>query len=287
MPAICADCRTANRDGAKFCKGCGHRLRLVVPANSTEGRPDTEENTEEDWPATQRMPMRHQLERVEDSPPSRGLYASLPSGGWQSKGPNSSAASPQTVQTGSRESGSRRIASWGLIAAILVVVGGWYALNSRTVNEPAKVLDRMPVVQPTPSPPVSESTASAPAADAAEAPPPPPPAPPQAESQLAPPQDAPIKPAAAPAKARKPAAVRIAAPAVPPPPSPVAAPEPAPAPAAPPSPQSACEGLNFFARARCMAALCAKADYRAHAQCEAVRRQQQIEEEKRNPSLLN
>lgn len=284
MPPICADCRTANRDGAKFCKGCGHRLRLVVPANSTEARPDTEENTEEDWPATQRVPMRHELERVEDSPPSRELSASLPPGGWQSKGPNSSAASPQTVQTGSRESGSRRIASWGLIAAMLVVVGGWYALHSRTVNEPAKVLDRMPVVQPTPSPPVSESIASAPAPDAAEHLPPPP----QAEPQLAPPpQDAPIKPAATPAKARKPAPVRIAAPAVPPPPSPVAAPEPAPAPAAPPSPQSACEGLNFFARARCMAALCAKADYRAHAQCEAVRRQQQIEEEKRNPSLLN
>jgi hypothetical protein len=231
------------------------------------------------------MPMRHELERVEDSPPSRELSASLPPGGWQSKGPNSSAASPQTVQRGSRKSGSRRIAFSGLIAAILVVVGGWYALNSRTVNEPAKVPDRTPVIQPTPSPPVSESTASAPAADAAEPPPPPPP--PQAESQFAPPQDAPTKPAAAPAKARKPAPVRNAAPAAPPPPSPVAAPEPAPAPAAPPSPQSACEGLNFFARARCMAALCAKADYRAHAQCEAVRRQQQIEEEKRNPSLLN
>ena len=36
-----------------------------------------------------------------------------------------------------------------------------------------------------------------------------------------------------------------------------------------------------------MAGQCAKADYKAHAQCEAVRRQQQIDEEKRNPTMLN
>jgi len=36
-----------------------------------------------------------------------------------------------------------------------------------------------------------------------------------------------------------------------------------------------------------MAAQCAKPEFSAHAQCDAVRRQQQIEEEKRNPSLLN
>jgi hypothetical protein len=36
-----------------------------------------------------------------------------------------------------------------------------------------------------------------------------------------------------------------------------------------------------------MVAQCAKAEFRASAQCAAVRRQQQIDEEKRNPSLLN
>jgi hypothetical protein len=36
-----------------------------------------------------------------------------------------------------------------------------------------------------------------------------------------------------------------------------------------------------------MVAQCAKPELRASAQCEAVRRQQQIDEEKRNPSLAN
>jgi len=36
-----------------------------------------------------------------------------------------------------------------------------------------------------------------------------------------------------------------------------------------------------------MAAQCARAEFRTTAQCDAVRRQQQVEEEKRNPTLLN
>jgi hypothetical protein len=36
-----------------------------------------------------------------------------------------------------------------------------------------------------------------------------------------------------------------------------------------------------------MAAQCAKPENRAQAQCDAVRRQQQVDEEKRNPSLAN
>jgi hypothetical protein len=58
-------------------------------------------------------------------------------------------------------------------------------------------------------------------------------------------------------------------------------------PAAPPNPDVACAGQGFFGRTRCMVAQCAKAEYRTHRQCDAVRRQQQIDEEKRNPSLAN
>jgi hypothetical protein len=58
-------------------------------------------------------------------------------------------------------------------------------------------------------------------------------------------------------------------------------------PAAPASPEAACASQGFFGRARCMVAQCAKAEFGASAQCAAVRRQQQIDEEKRNPSLLN
>jgi hypothetical protein len=90
-------------------------------------------------------------------------------------------------------------------------------------------------------------------------------------------------------KARKAAPVAaVAAPAPAPvaPSAPVLAAAPA-EPATPASPDAACAGQGFFGRARCMAAQCAKAEYRASAQCDAVRRQQQIDEEKRNPSLLN
>ncbi|MGJ7508983.1 hypothetical protein [Variovorax sp. GT1P44] len=52
-------------------------------------------------------------------------------------------------------------------------------------------------------------------------------------------------------------------------------------------PGAACAGLNFFAAARCMAAQCLKPAFKPHPQCEAVRRQQRIEEEKRNPILAN
>jgi hypothetical protein len=52
-------------------------------------------------------------------------------------------------------------------------------------------------------------------------------------------------------------------------------------------PGAACRGLNFIAAARCMAAQCLKPAFKPHVQCEAVRRQQRLEEEKRNPILAN
>jgi hypothetical protein len=58
-------------------------------------------------------------------------------------------------------------------------------------------------------------------------------------------------------------------------------------PAPPPEPQAQCGDRNFIAKAQCMAAQCLKPEFKAHAQCEAVRRQQRLEEEKRNPTLIN
>lgn len=52
---------------------------------------------------------------------------------------------------------------------------------------------------------------------------------------------------------------------------------------APADPMPACLGMNFIAKAQCMASQCLKPAFKAHAQCEAVRRRQQLEEEKRNP----
>jgi hypothetical protein len=57
----------------------------------------------------------------------------------------------------------------------------------------------------------------------------------------------------------------------------------APKSSAAPEPGTACQALNFIARSQCMAAQCLRREFRSHAQCEAVRRQQRLEEEKRNP----
>ena len=57
----------------------------------------------------------------------------------------------------------------------------------------------------------------------------------------------------------------------------------APRSAAATAPGQACSGMNFVAAARCMAAQCEKAEFKGHAQCSAVRRQQLLEEQKRNP----
>ena len=51
------------------------------------------------------------------------------------------------------------------------------------------------------------------------------------------------------------------------------------------NPADQCTGLGFFALSRCMATQCAKPAYSPHATCESVRRQQQLMEEKRNPTL--
>lgn len=53
------------------------------------------------------------------------------------------------------------------------------------------------------------------------------------------------------------------------------------------NPRTQCDGRNFFASASCMAAQCAKPVHRQHPECEAVRRQQRLMDEKRNPTMLN
>ncbi|VTU34640.1 hypothetical protein SRS16CHR_05529 [Variovorax sp. SRS16] len=171
----------------------------------------------------------------------------------------------------------------GVIAALVVVGGGWYVYDTGTNDQaPADApvaLSAPPPVEPPVAPvaPSVEAQIVAPSPPKAEEPAPPPPAP----AAVAKPRIAAVP------KPRKPVPVPAAAPA----PAVVAAPPPpeavAPPPAAPPNPQTACADLSFFARARCMAAQCAKADFKASPQCDAVRRQQQIDEEKRNPTLAD
>ncbi|MDQ7974680.1 MAG: hypothetical protein REJ24_19030, partial [Rhodocyclaceae bacterium] len=106
----------------------------------------------------------------------------------------------------------------------------------------------------------------------------------------APPPAAAPAPAVAPPPARPRPKKEAPAPVVPKPPVevPVAAPvAPPPPPPPPPTPEAVCAGRNFIARAQCLAAECAKPAQRSHPQCEAVRQQQRLEEEKRNPTLAN
>ncbi|NVM89359.1 hypothetical protein FHT32_003014 [Variovorax sp. SG517] len=178
-----------------------------------------------------------------------------------------------------------------LLVAVAMIVAGWYGYGTR--KAPAAVEESAPATEP--------------AAPAVAPPPPaePPPPAPEAPAATADPQAAdkaadqasatPPAAEAAPAPAPKPAAKsrKQATPAAQPSPAaPEAAPQaaaavPPPAPAAPAEPAAMCGDRNFIAKAQCMAAQCLKPEYKAHAQCEAVRRQQRLEEEKRNPTLIN
>ena len=297
MTQACADCCTDNRDGAKFCKGCGKRLVSPTPV-----RPAAVTGSDEEWPATQRMPMHSNL----PSPPGPSPRRPAPA---------PAAASRRRVEPAERKSAPRsttaeRPSPWRsaviglLIVAGPVAIAAWFfsepprpaispapalAANSPTPTAPVPVEPAAPLATPPQDEPSAPDPAPAPAPAPVSAPVSalaPMPAMPSAlpEPALARPA-APMKPVPAPPKSRKPAQ----------PPAPVAAlpapapaePAPPPPPAAPPSPQLQCAGLNFFARAQCLAAQCAKPELKSNAQCEAVRRQQQIEEERRNPTLLN
>ena len=212
----------------------------------------------------------------------------------------------------------------GIVAfALLVGIGGWYVLrDGNGSNAPAASEAAPTAAAAAPAPaPAAPVAASDPAAAASSATPDPAPAPatvptsapaptplsepasvapasafaapPPAAATSAPARATPVT-AAAPARSPvvaatpKPRKVPVAGPSATA--TEAAAPTvPAPPPVAPPpaNPQTACAGRNFVALAQCMAAQCTKAEFKASVQCDAVRTQQRLEEEKRNPSLLN
>ncbi|MDM0014222.1 zinc ribbon domain-containing protein [Variovorax sp. J22P168] len=305
MTQACADCRTENRDGAKFCKGCGRRLQALRP--TPPGPPAGEE---EEWPATQQMSRAAELPAPPSIPKPKA-----PSQAERQAEEEALAAVPafrsereftrpiqrhQPQRAPRRRHADRhplRRAVVGLLAvAALASAAFWYF--SGPAPSPAPVLAS--VSPPPPTPPAASAPESA-AAVVATLPPSsgtagtaamldPTPSP----AVVEPPAEV-LKAEAAPTPPAKPSPARTRKPAPPPPPAPVVVPPPpapeppapAPAPPPPPTPQAQCAGMNFIARAQCMATQCARPEMRAHAQCEAVRRQQQIEEEKRNPTLLN
>ena len=314
MAVVCAECRAENRDGAKFCRGCGRRLTSIQTAGIADIGKDP-------WPETQRMPLVPPVVPPVHVSPQPSLRAGAAAPGEKMFVPSTKARrqpplpppSPPPLSTraspfapiaghpskGARSASARRLRAFWISAltfivvmAALAVAGGWYISRKQAAQTPLPPAAPMaPAAADAPSPPPAQQAEQPPAAEPAT----PPAAAPMAAEPAPLPQQAAI-PAAVPTKplvaAAKP---RRSAPEPASPPVPVAAalaaPEPmtapAPQPAPPASPQTACAGLGFFARARCMAAECGKPEYAALAQCEPIRRQQQIDEEKRNPSLAN
>jgi len=316
MALICPVCSAENREGAHFCRSCGGKLAPAAPAPMVPA-PAPGSRSEREWAAT--APAQLRAPTIPGGLFEAGAYAA-------SAAPSASARLPDDDKTvivlpgssdrlpsrqrdarakkKSSSSGARRRRSagaeaqkkplrsrgmwlWGALLAVglLMIAAGWYGYGTSGPSEatpPAAVVPPEPAAAPASLPGPAAALPEPPAAEA-----------PAAETAAsAPATDAPAaanpKPPPVAAKSRKPApAALLPSGATETAPAPAVAPPSSPAPAAPADPLALCGDRNFIAKAQCMAAQCVKPEYRAHAQCEAVRRQQRIEEEKRNPTLSN
>lgn len=279
MALICPNCQARNRSIAKFCIEC--ITSLPTGCADTDFAPTTLLAT----------PRTSYLDRAL----AWKAHWSKPSNPPQSAGPQGAAPVAKGVW----------ISIAGLMAALVIGSAGWlvagaggwylYTAGSAQVDPPRPPSASVSAARsgdersepPAPvAPPNDQLRAPAPEAPAVE------------ESSASPDSaDSPVdRPVAAPATIprraaapRRPRAIAaappvrdLAAPASPAPPS-TETDDPRSKPPAAPEPAAACSGLNFIARSQCMAAQCLKREFRPHAQCEAVRRRQRLEEEKRNP----
>ncbi|MDA7418528.1 zinc ribbon domain-containing protein [Xenophilus arseniciresistens] len=276
MAQVCSACGTDNRDAAKFCRGCGARLGEQVAAPGPAH-----------WEHTQPADLLEQEQTVLIKPAAKRVAPAPPAAPQAQATPAPDAASAASAP--------RRWLLWVGLALGLLVVAAAFVLWLRGAGKAADPAPPQPAaaapapVAPAPAPtvlapvePVQTPSSAIPAVTPSLAPEPsavqPAPAP------AAAPAPAPSAPAAAPRPRprRESAAAPVApAPAELAPAAPVpAAPAPAPAPV---PPEQTCGALGFFAKARCMAAECAKPALAKHPQCEAVREQQRREERIRNP----
>lgn len=286
MALLCVACRTGNRDAAKFCKGCGGKLVSLPPRSAAEA-----EALDDAWGATVVASLDDGL-----APPSR-------TGAQPGR-----ASRPSALHTASAEPSSRphlldvaprprdRSVFWVLLAAAAIVVatGGLYVyrgLHRKPVPAVVQPHAQEPTAVPASAPAAVPEPAVLPAAVSVT----PVEVVPAAETAPAAPAPMASSPAVAAASAvpaaRKPrkAASASVPPAAAPPVAvvPVAPTAPSMAPVDPPppaDPAQACAGRNFIATAQCLVVQCAKPEFSAHARCDAVRKQQRIDEEKRNPT---
>ncbi|SFM29849.1 hypothetical protein [Variovorax sp. OV329] len=266
MTVLCGACNAENRDAAKFCKGCGRKIAQAWPQAIT--------------------PL---AVGAADANILLGAAAAAP----VSKPAAAPASAVEEIQPvlafeRPRIGNGRWIAGLGLAVVLLVLVAAWWGHKNRS-QEIAEPSSPPAAASPAPIPAAIPETELTPAATQAMAPAPTPVA---DGAPLIEGADASLHPApAADAAVQKPRKqlAKKQAPATAPAPVVEAVapmpPPPAPEPVRIPTPQEACAGRNFVARAQCMAAQCARPEVAGHAQCEAVRRQQQIEEERRNPTM--
>jgi hypothetical protein len=270
MALICPNCKARNRSVAKFCIEC--ITSLPTGCADTDFAPTMLAASRSSYLGLPSLKGRWTKAAARPKPEAATHTPPVPKGMWISI-----AGLATALIIGS--------AGWLVLGA-----GGWYLYTAGSAQ----------VDPPRPVPPAATS----PVEERAESPAPVPPAqePDHAPAQLAAPvtdnADAPYREVEGPVSARATQAARKAASGKVPAASPAlrdlsapTASETPPAetsealskPRAVTEPAAACASLNFIAAARCMAAQCVKREFRSHAQCEAVRRQQRLEEEKRNP----
>lgn len=312
MASICPVCSTENRESANFCKSCGTTLSATASRIPPPPSPDSQADRE--WATTAPAQLRAPtipaplFDLPEPAPSSRSFFGRAPAAApgdertvilapGQPAGSTSSSSSERSERKRSRVKvprppeppepplHRRGLVLWlGLLAvAVVMVVAGWYGYGSRKAAEQVEAPPPAAAPAPAPAPAAAPPVVEPPPAESA--------APAETPAVEAPAAEAPAAPAATPKPAVKPPRKQATATpqsAAPEAPAPAVATAPPPtAPAAPADPQALCGDRNFIAKAQCMATQCLKPEFKAHAQCEAVRRQQRIDEEKRNPTLVN
>jgi hypothetical protein len=267
MTVLCGACGAENRDAAKFCKGCGRKIAQAWPQPPAAAVGAGE--------AALLMGAAAAAPTATAAPAAPAAQARMPSWAVDELRP---APAPLRPRIGN----GRWIVALGLLVGLLVLTAAWWGHRNRSLEIAKPAATQMEPQAAASAPalaPVLPPQTAQPAAGAS-------PPPVIAEKvELAAPEPAAaaaVKPRKAPAKKQPPTpAAPVVEAALP------AAPAPAPAPVRSPSPQESCGSLNFIAKAQCMATQCARPELAAHAQCEAVRRQQRLEEEKRNPTMAN
>lgn len=282
MGVTCPACGTENRSVAKFCIECIGSLPTIFAA--TEILPHMPSLSQ----AAQRSTfVREPGIRDESALPRNSGFVAAIDVASVAPAASATASASQTprISKGPRRTVEARKGLWVSVAAfaIALVIGaaGWlvagagglyiYAFgHSGASAEPGVVMVTAPAA-------VSMTVAS-PSAQSA----PPVPAAAVAATAIAAPQS--TLTSTPPATATTPASGRTTAKLAGPVPASTGR---APTATAATDPGAQCTGLGFFAASRCMASQCAKAEHSAHTACAAVRQQQRLMEEKRNPTMAN